>query len=239
MPTVDIPSGWEVLSRTSNDLLGNRVPNGREWPWKWQIGTSWVKPFVLTFGWSDLILTLNSIYWDNESIEYRLIFTQLIAGGLLFVVIVNLAEGRPPIERLGQRLWRVLASSVVAGVITAAGFLLFIIPGIIALKRYFYAPYIAASQEAGPLDSMRRSSQLSMVNGWNALGYYWLVTLLSAAANYGVDLFVEWLKQSGSGHPSAAFLSYLNKLSGSLITGVILSTFGYYMYQLALKNEPG
>ena len=235
---LDSPSGWEVLSKTSNDLLGRRLLNGRAWPWKWQVGTSWAKPYVLTLGWSDLILTLNSLYWDNDGIEFRLMLTQLIAGGLLFVVIVNLAEGRPPIERLGQRLWRVFASSVVAGAITAIGFLLFIIPGIIAFKRYFYAPYIAACQEVGPLDSMRQSSQLSMVNGWNALGYYSLVSLLSAAANYGVVFLVEWFKLSEGGYPFAAFLFYLNQLASNLTGGVLLSAFGYYMYQLALKNEP-
>lgn len=237
MQTVDSPSAWEVLSRTSNDLLGKRVPNDRAWPWTWQIGTSWLEPYVLTFGWSDLIIALNSIYWDNDGIEFRLILTQLIAGGLLFVAMVNLAEGRPASERLGQRLWRVFASSVLAGAITAIGFLLFIIPGIIALKRYFYAPYIAASQEAGPLHSMRRSSRLSMTNGWKAAGYFWLITLLSGATNKGVGLIVERLKQSESGYPSAAFLSYLNQLTSSLITGVLMCAFGYYMYQLALKNE--
>ena len=239
MPTADSPSAWEVLSRTSNDLLGKRVSNDRAWPWSWQIGTSWLEPYALTFGWSDLIVTLNSIYWDNDGIEFRLMFTQLIAGGLLFVAMVNLAEGRPASERLGQRLWRVFASSVVAGTITAIGFLLFIVPGIIALKRYFYAPYIAASQEAGPLDSLRRSSRLSMVNGWKAAGYFWLITLLAGATNKGVGLIVERLKQSEGGYPSAALLSYFNQLASNLIGGVLLCAFGYYMYQLALKNEPG
>ena len=239
MPTVTSPSAWEVLSRTSNDLLGKRVPNDRAWPWTWQIGTSWLKPFALTFGWSDLIVALNTIYWNNDGVQFRLNYTQLIAGALLTVVIVNLAEGRPASERLGQRLWRVFASSVVAGTIIAIGLLLFIVPGIIAIKRYFYVPYIAASQEAGPLDSMRRSSQLSMVNGWNAFGYDLIVLLLWAAASYGVDFLAEWLKKSQGGYHLTTLLSYFNQLASSFIGCVLLCAFGYYMYQLALKNEPG
>ena len=239
MQTLDNPSAWEVLSRTSNDLLGKRVPNDRAWPWTWQIGTSWLKPYALTVGWIDLIIALNSIYWVNDSIEFRLILTQFVASDLLFVAMVNLAEGRPASERLGQRLWRFFASLVVACAITAIGFLLFIVPGVIAFKRYFYAPYIAASQEVGPLESMRRSSRLSMVNGWKASGYYLLIALLSAATNTGVDLIVERLKQSEGGYPSATFLSYFNELTSGLIAYVLLCAFGYYMYQLALKNEPG
>ena len=78
-----------------------------------------------------------------------------------------------------------------------------------------------------------------MVNGWKAAGYFWLITLLSGATNKGVGLIVERLKQSEGGYPSAAFLSYLNQLTSSLIAGVLLCAFGYYMYQLALKNESG
>jgi hypothetical protein len=65
---------------------------------------------------------------------------QLIAGGLLFVVMANLAKGRPPSERAEQRLWRFFNSSVIAGAIAGTALLLFIIPGIITLRAIFTLP---------------------------------------------------------------------------------------------------
>jgi hypothetical protein len=57
-------------------------------------------------------------------------------------------------------LIRFLILTLVEGLVVFLGFLLFIIPGIIFSVMYAFAPIIMVKEDVGPLEAMKRSSQL-------------------------------------------------------------------------------
>jgi hypothetical protein len=57
--------------------------------------------------------------------------------------------------------WRFILLSLVVGLVVVSGFILFIIPGIIFLKRYYLSHYALIDQDLGLGDSMRKSNELS------------------------------------------------------------------------------
>jgi hypothetical protein len=57
--------------------------------------------------------------------------------------------------------WRFLVLSIVVALTVVVGFILFIVPGIIFIKRYFLSQYALIDQDLGLLESMKKSSELS------------------------------------------------------------------------------
>lgn len=100
-----------------------------------------------------------------------------IAGSVAFFVIMtslltNNEETKWKVPSLGivaKRSINIIISSLVAGAIIIAGLILFVIPGIIACKQLVYYPVVAASENASPIQVMKRSKELSRTNGYKLL----------------------------------------------------------------------
>jgi hypothetical protein len=79
--------------------------------------------------------------------------------------------------------WRFILLSIAIGIVVLIGFILFIIPGIILLKRYFLAHYALIDQDLGVGDSMRKSNELSKnrsMTVYGVLGVDILINIPSA-----------------------------------------------------------
>lgn len=80
-------------------------------------------------------------------------------------------------------LWRYFMASLLYNLIVFVGFLLLVVPGIIwALKFQFYS-FALVDENAGVLDSFRRSAALTQGVKWNLL-LLWLVLALVVIAGF-------------------------------------------------------
>ena len=79
------------------------------------------------------------------------------------------------------------------------GFLCFLLPGFVLLKRYQYALLIAEEESLSPVQSLKKSKELSMNNGWQVLSgslVIWLIQII---------LTETW--KASSGNPFGILLS--------------------------------
>ena len=77
---------------------------------------------------------------------------------------------------------RLLGLGIVAGLFIALGLVLFIVPGLILIRRYFLAPYVLVDKDMGIMEAMRYSAELSKPYSgyiWGVIG----VTILIAMTN--------------------------------------------------------
>ena len=94
------------------------------------------------------------------------IFTIIeLLGGLFFFPILMASlrcyeDGSyflfPKIGLILRKSWKVFVVNLIVSVITALGFMCFIIPGIILWKRYIYVGVICEKELISPLESMKK-----------------------------------------------------------------------------------
>lgn len=70
-------------------------------------------------------------------------------------------------------------ASILYGVIVGIGLFLFIVPGIIWLIKFVFYDYLIVDKELGPLDSMRKSSELTKGVKWQLFVFFLLVLLVN------------------------------------------------------------
>lgn len=82
------------------------------------------------------------------------------------------------VKQLG---WRMLGLYVTVGVIIGIGFILLIVPGLIMLRRYIFAPFVMLDRKCGIREALTRSARLSAINTgsvWGLIGVMFLISLL-------------------------------------------------------------
>jgi hypothetical protein len=83
---------------------------------------------------------------------------------------------------LGKRYaWRLLLLGLASGVLIILGFILFIIPGLFMLRRYYLAPYFLVDHNLGVFEAMRQSTAASKkFSGpiWGLIGVNLLLGIL-------------------------------------------------------------
>jgi uncharacterized membrane protein len=62
--------------------------------------------------------------------------------------------------------WRFLGTEILAALIIFVGFLLLVVPGIIASLGLGFAPYIVVDRALGPVDSLKESWRITKGNKW-------------------------------------------------------------------------
>ena len=69
-----------------------------------------------------------------------------------------------------RKVFRLFKTSMISIFLTSAGFVFFIVPGIILTKRYLYTLLIALENKSlNVFESLKESKELSMNKGWNIL----------------------------------------------------------------------
>ena len=106
-----------------------------------------------------------------------LAYVEMLGGVVFFVIMTSLlthAEETqykiPSKSFIIRRSANVILTSLLATLIVIIGLLLFVIPGIIASKQFVYSGVVAASENVGPIQALKESKKLSMVNGYTLLG---------------------------------------------------------------------
>ena len=99
--------------------------------------------------------------------------------------------------------WRLLGGGLLVGLTIAFGFLLLIIPGIIALAWFTMTPYVIVNENKGIVDSMKRSKQLAAGRFWEILG---AIGVTSVASIFTLIPVIGWLITLALGFAFAAVL---------------------------------
>jgi len=95
----------------------------------------------------------------------------LIFSLLQIILVFRVAQGRKPdigdIWEEFKKVWfKLLLLVIVMGLIVVVGFILLIIPGVIFLWRFFFAPYVMLDHGTGVEESLRRSWRMTKGFGW-------------------------------------------------------------------------
>jgi hypothetical protein len=94
-----------------------------------------------------------------------------------------------------KKYWlRLLGLFILMGIIIIAGLILLIVPGIIAIKRLLYAPYIMVDKDLGIVDSLKASNELSKKHSdytWAAFGVMVLISIIAGVIS--AFPFIGWL----------------------------------------------
>lgn len=132
-----------------------------------QSNISWLAPLYLTYLIIQLIVSIGVfrallLLVRNEAISFQKIMPSLrtvvnyVAVTLLFVLIV------------------------------VGGLLLLILPGIIFMLKYIYAPYIVADKDVGPIEALKLSSKMTAGAKWDMIGFYYASIFLVYAGFFAL-----------------------------------------------------
>lgn len=75
--------------------------------------------------------------------------------------------------------WKFLVAQFLVGIIVFLGFILLIVPGVIAVLMLIFALYIVIDKELGPIKAMKKSAQITRGSRWELL----LLVLLAIVIN--------------------------------------------------------
>jgi len=125
-----------------------------------------------------------------------LIATTLFTG-MVVELVADVQDGRRDATP-GQRLraaWPVIGTLIIValcvGVLTVVGFLLVVIPGLIALTVWSVAAPVVVLERPPGLKAMRRSRELVAGNGWPVFGVILVVGVAVAIFSAAIEIAAE------------------------------------------------
>lgn len=82
------------------------------------------------------------------------------------------------IEPIGK-VWSYVGASILYGIIVTVGLLLFIVPGIYWGVKFAFYTYPILEEDAGPIEALKRSSDITDDAKWQLLGFWIVVGILN------------------------------------------------------------
>lgn len=110
--------------------------------------------------------------------------------GLFYVYLQAVREEGPELADLFEgfrRYGAALSAGILQLVITVVGFLLLIVPGIVAAIRLSFVPFLVTDEGLGGLDAIKESWRRTQGHGWRLLG---LVLLAIPIVLFGLVLLI-------------------------------------------------
>jgi len=123
--------------------------------------------FLLLLGTTSLLSSFNEFFYLLAAIGGLLLFP--ISMTILRFHEESQSIKFPEIKIILKKSLKIFVAELVSSLIVFIGFLCLFVPGIILAKRYIYVGIICEEQMTGPLDSMRKSADLSRNNGWRVI----------------------------------------------------------------------
>lgn len=114
----------------------------------------------------------------------------LVIGAVLQVMALRLELSTAQEKSTNlQQLWefarkyffRLVGLGIVGGAAIVGGLILLIVPGIILITRFFFAPYIMIDKDLGIIDSLKASSEMSKDAWgpiWSVIGVILLISIV-------------------------------------------------------------
>lgn len=109
----------------------------------------------------------------------------IIVRAMTYALELEAAQGKQPslghLWEVGKKYWlRLLGLIFVVGVLTLGGLLLFIVPGLIMIRRYFLAPYFMVDKDLSVSEAMKISAETTKPYSgavWGVIGIMILLAL--------------------------------------------------------------
>ncbi|TET62772.1 MAG: hypothetical protein E3J47_03125 [Candidatus Stahlbacteria bacterium] len=104
----------------------------------------------------------------------HLIVDVIISIGLIKIALKFLVNEKPEFAELFRfqgNFWRYVGSSILNGLIVAAGIILFIVPGIYWAIKFQFFGYCIVDQKLGPVEALKKSSKITYQVKWKLLGF--------------------------------------------------------------------
>lgn len=153
---------------------------------------------------------------------------------IIFYISSVVADKRIDIKTLwghGIKFWLpFMIYSIASGIIITIGLILFIIPGLIYIARYAFAPFDLILNENTPFDAMKNSWHTAKDYLWIILGGYIVITVILFSPFY----FASQLFTQGS----AAMLIFeiISNIALSVLH-VMYTVFSYRVYEYAINEK--
>jgi hypothetical protein len=154
----------------------------------------------------------------------------IYAAGVIFFIASVISEKRLTVGScwlLGLRFWSpFLVLSLLLGIATGLGLLLFLVPGVIALARFSFAEFDLLLKGKSPPDALRRSWDETRPYFWLILGGYLVIFAAFYVPYFGLVYILDDLKVE-----LGIFKVALDTLYAVL--NVLFSIFRFRVYDLA------
>jgi uncharacterized membrane protein len=152
---------------------------------------------------------------------------QFIGQAVILYGAFQAMRGRPVVigdalRRGFSRFLSLLAISILVGLGVGIGFVLLIVPGIILALRWAVAVPACVVENLGPIDSMRRSAQLTKGHRWKIFGMgvlilvLFIIAIVIIGALVGMGVFVV---------PQGVGRGLLAAIVGVIVTGIVTAYF--------------
>jgi hypothetical protein len=124
---------------------------------------------------------------------FVVIAVSLIVNTMKYGLELQSAQGKKPkLEELWpfvKKYWlRLIGLLIAIGLLVLGGLILLIVPGLIAIRRYFLAPYVMMDKDVSISEALRQSAALTKPYSgsiWGILGVMLLISLPSAIPVFG------------------------------------------------------
>jgi uncharacterized membrane protein len=106
----------------------------------------------------------------------------IVKIGLIKIALSFCDEQKPPFATLFDAwdcFWRVVGVGILYGLIVLAGFILFIIPGIVWVVKFSLCYYFVIDKGLGPIQALKASSRATMGVKWQLFGFGLLCGLIN------------------------------------------------------------
>jgi len=125
------------------------------------------------------------------------ILVALLMGVGTIKISLSIIDGeKPKISDLflhADKFLTFLGISILYAIIVFVGFLLFIIPGVIWMTKFFLAPYYAVDKGLNPIEALKASSAATMGMKWDILAFYIVAEIVITLGFFalGIGAFVS------------------------------------------------
>jgi uncharacterized membrane protein len=141
---------------------------------------------------------LTSMPWVSLIINFVFMVLQFIVAIGIIKISLKFAGGEKALYsdlfNNFDFFFKYLVSTILYSLIVLAGFILFIVPGIIWSIKFQFFPYFIVDKKAGPVEALKKSAQLTQGAKWDVLGFNILIGLVVLAGFLclGVGLFAAY-----------------------------------------------
>ena len=131
-----------------------------------------------------LMIFVPEDYWYLSLILFATYFVLVTIMGIGFVqIILDATDGKRPMLSTLFTRWNIffkyLGVTIVFGFVVYVGFLLLIFPGVIWMLKYWFAPLLVVDKGMGPIEAMKKSSEMTMGLKWDLLGFYSVTSVVN------------------------------------------------------------
>lgn len=139
---------------------------------------------------SSISSTVSQNMQQNGMISFLAFLITLAVSTLIDMGLTNLTlKSHDNIEAVKfedlwypKPFWKYLGATILSGIAVGVGFVLLIIPGIIAALMIFFVKFIVIEHNMGPLDAIKESIRIGKGHRWTLLGLLLVAIVINVVA---------------------------------------------------------